>query len=146
MMIIGTRDAANRPEIGRGVGCHVPPGRDRMEVLISSWQWAGTVANIRETGQAALTFVRPSDYSCYQLKGPASLRPCTPEDLALCERYIAGVTAALAEQGVPPAMTAVWLTSRDIVAATVGIRDLSIKTPGENAGKRLEASRDLAAP
>jgi hypothetical protein len=141
MMIVGTRDGQNRPDIGRGVGCRVLPGRDRIEVLVSGWQWAGTVANIRETEEAAFTFVRPADYRAYQVKGRASLRDCTPEDITLCERYIATVTAALAEQGVPDAMTAAWLTPRDIVAATVEISGVSIKTPGHQAGMVIGAAR-----
>lgn len=139
MMIVGTSDSAKMPEIGRCVGCRVLPEPDAIEVLISGWQWPDTIDNLRETGEAALTFVRPSDYRAYQLKGRATLRSCTPQDMLLCERYVTDVTAALAEQGVPPPMAAVWLSNRDLVAARIDIRSISIKTPGSDAGKLVGA-------
>ncbi len=139
MMVIGTCDGANQPDVGRGVGCRVLLGTEAIEVLISGWQWPDTVANIRETGEAAFTFVRPSDYRSLQLKGSASLRQPTADDLALCERYIAGVTAALAEQGVPSSMIDVWLTNRELAIARLDVRAVSIKTPGSSAGSLVGA-------
>ena len=35
MMVIGTCDGANQPDVGRGVGCRVLPGGEFVEVLIS---------------------------------------------------------------------------------------------------------------
>ena len=134
MMVIGTRNRANMPDVGRGVGCRVLPDGETIEVLISAWQWPDTVANIRQTGDAAFTFVRPADYRSLQMKGPTSLRDCMPNDLALAERYVGSVTAALGEQGVPSSMTAVWLSGRDVAVATMDVRSLSIKTPGREAG------------
>ncbi len=139
MMIVGTSDSANQPDVGRGVGCRVLPSGETIEVLISGWQWPDTLANLIKTGQAAFTFVRPSDYRSLQLKGSASLRAATDDDHALCERYIAGVTAALAEQGVPSSMIEVWLTSRDLATAILDVRTISIKTPGSSAGALIGA-------
>jgi hypothetical protein len=145
MMIIGTQGGSNRPEIGRCVGSRVVPGRREVDIIISAWQWRGTVDNLRANGQAAVTFVRPSDYTSYQLKGRARVRPGGPEDAALSEAYIAAMTAALDEQGVQPAMAAVWLTSREAIAARISVESVSIKTPGHKAGTVLKADHDVAA-
>ncbi|MCJ8519429.1 hypothetical protein ABID21_002350 [Pseudorhizobium tarimense] len=134
MIILGTCSRGKLPDIGRGVGCRVLAAGDTVEVLVSAWQWPGTVANLRDTGEVAVTFVRAADYRAYQIKGRATLVDCTPEHHGLCDRYIAAATAALADQGVPTAMTEMWLMPRDLVVAHIGIRSLSIKTPGADAG------------
>lgn len=139
MMVIGTRDRTNQPDVGRGVGCRVLPGGEFIEVLISGWQWPDTVANIRETGEAAFTFVRPSDYRSLQMKGRASLRAATADDHRLCETYIASVSAALGEQGVPQPMIDVWLTGRELATARLEVHSVSIKTPGSSAGTLIGA-------
>jgi hypothetical protein len=145
MMIIGTQGGSNRPEIGRCVGSRVVPGSREVDVIISAWQWRGTVDNLRANGQAAITLVRPSDYTCYQVKGHARIRPAGPEDIALSEAYTAVVTAALDEQGVLPAMAAVWLTNREAVVARISIEAVSIKTPGHKAGTVVKADHDITA-
>jgi len=139
MMVIGTCNGANQPDVGRGVGCRVLTGGEFVEVLISGWQWPDTLANIRETGEAAFTFVRPSDYRSLQIKGRTSLREATSDDLALCEAYMRSVSAALGEQGVPQVMIDVWLTSRELAAAVFDVRTVSIKTPGSSAGTLIGA-------
>ncbi|HZH09606.1 MAG TPA: pyridoxamine 5'-phosphate oxidase family protein [Microvirga sp.] len=146
MMIIGTSDDRNRPEVGRCVGSRVLPRASGVEVIVSAWQWRRTVENLLANGKAAVTFVRPSDYACYQIKGLASVRDTTPEDVELSQAYIAAVTAALEEQGVAPAMSAVWLTNREAVVAQLSVETVSIKTPGPRAGAVLRADRGIAAP
>ncbi len=137
MTIVGTSDLAKRPDVGRGVGCRILDEPDTIEVLISRWQWAETIMNIEQTGQAAFTFVRPADYRAYQVKGDTHLRACEPADRDLSRRYIKNVTEALEEQGVPSSIAAVWLTDRDLVVARVKITSLSIKTPGSGAGSAI---------
>ncbi|MCF6367469.1 pyridoxamine 5'-phosphate oxidase family protein [Rhizobium halophilum] len=134
MIILGTCSRGKLPDIGRGVGCRVLAPGNTVEVLVSAWQWPETVANLRDTGEVAVTFVRVADYRAYQIKGRATLRDCTPQHYSLCNRYIAAATAALVDQGVPTAMTEMWLMPRDLVVAHFGIRSLSIKTPGADAG------------
>jgi hypothetical protein len=146
MMIIGTRDDRNQPEIGRCVGSRVVPDTSGVEVIISAWQWRRTVDNLLANGQAAITFVRPSDYACYQVKGRARIRMATASDMDLSQTYIAAVTAALDEQGVLPAMSAVWLTNREAIVAQLSVETASIKTPGQDAGTVLGADHGFADP
>src|SRR5262245_26107847 len=61
MTILGTCDTHGSPEIGRGVGSRVDSETGLLEVVLSSWQWPGTVANVRSHGRAAVTFARPHD-------------------------------------------------------------------------------------
>jgi hypothetical protein len=145
MMIIGTRDDRNRPEIGRCVGSRALPDASSVEVLVSAWQWRRTVDNLIVNGHAAITFVRPSDYACYQIKGRACIRMATASDIELSETYIAAVTAALDEQGVLPAMSAMWLANREAVVAQLSVETVSIKTPGQRAGTVLGRDHGFAA-
>lgn len=140
MIIIGTRDRDNRPEVGRGVGAKVTAG-GAVEIVVSGWQWAGTVDNLRNGSAAAVTFARPSDYVTYQLKGPAALRSADTADLTLAEGYLAAIRTTLEGLGLPPAVVAQWCTSRDAAVIRIAVADLFEQTPGPRAGRRLEGNR-----
>src|SRR5262245_61782830 len=90
MIIVGTRDAANRPSIGRAGGARIAEA-EGIDVVLSSWQWPDTISNLKANGQAAITFARPSEYVSYQLKGTARLRAAEQPDLDLSRRYQAGI-------------------------------------------------------
>src|SRR3569833_1882793 len=88
MIILGTCDAHGNPEIGRGIGARVDSSGAAVDVVVSSWQWPGTVANVRNSERAAITFARPSDYVTYQVKGRAQFAEYDAAASAICSRYI----------------------------------------------------------
>ncbi|MCF1503788.1 hypothetical protein [Afifella sp. H1R] len=141
MMIVGTRDRANRAEIGRGVGAWSVPDASAVEIVVSAWQWGATVANLRDTGAAAITFTRPVDYVSYQVKGRALVGEAPPAARDRSARYIAAMTEALAALGVTPAMSSLWLSGREPVLVRLAIEAVFHQTPGPRAGKEVEAER-----
>lgn len=134
MMTLATRDAGNRPMIARGSGGHVPAARDRVEIAISAHLWPETVANLRENGALAATFVDPASYRAFQLKGRATVRPPAPDERARAEAYVARTEAVLADLGVPRPAIRYWLTARDLVIASLAVDRIFEQTPGPRAG------------
>jgi len=80
MQIIGSANAARKPEVARGAGAWASPDRKSLSMIVSAWQWPQTIAYFRDNCRAAATFTRPSDYVSYQVKGTAELRPAPPEE------------------------------------------------------------------
>jgi len=134
LMTLGSRDAANRPMVGRGTGGHVPPALDRVEIAICTRLWPETAANLRDNGMLAATFVRPADYRAYQLKGRARLRPPEPEDVARAAAYVARTARLLGDLGVPRPLIDYWLSGQDIVVAELVVDRIFEQTPGPRAG------------
>lgn len=133
MIIVGTRDRANRPAVGRGVGARIV-GEEAIEIILSRWQWPDTVENIQANGQAAFTFANPQDYVSYQLKGPTSLRPAEPSDHRLASRYSSEILARFVALGLQPDFVTPWLAQRDLTVARLAVREIYLQTPGPRAG------------
>ncbi|MEW5421602.1 pyridoxamine 5'-phosphate oxidase family protein [Amorphus sp. 3PC139-8] len=140
MMIVGTRDRAGRPDIGRAVGARTTVDGSGLELVVSAWQYGATIDNLRHGGAIAITFVRPSDYVCYQIKGKASVSEAGPAGLVLSARYIAAMTETLALLGVTPEMSGAWLTSREPTLVRVMPEAVFVQTPGPGAGAALKGA------
>lgn len=132
LMTLATRDAGNRPMIARGSGGRIAGGQ--LEVAISAHLWPETVANLRDNGMLAATFVQPHDYRAFQLKGRAVLRPAGVEDEARAADYVARTEALLIGLGVPLASIRYWLTARDVAVATMVVDRMFEQTPGPRSG------------
>lgn len=139
MQIIGTADADHRPEVGRGVGAWPLDGR-RMAIVVSAWQWPGTVANLQDNGMIAATFSRPSDYVTYQIKGRADVREAAADEIERSERYMVAMVSALMRLGLAPEIIAPWLTHREARLVTVDIAAVFVQTPGAKAGSKLRSA------
>lgn len=137
MIIVGTSDQHGKPEIGRGVGAKVDAAAGAVELVLSAWQWPGTVENLRANGRVAVTFARPSDYVSYQVKGRATVRSVQAGDIVLSEGYMAGIVAALGDLGLAPGLAAPWLTNREAVVARILLAEIYVQTPGPQAGTAL---------
>lgn len=134
LMTLATRDAGNRPMIARGSGGLVPGEPGRVEIAISAHLWPDTVANLRDNGALAATFVDPASYLAFQLKGRASLRAADPADRARAETYVARTERILADLGVDRSAIRHWLTARDVVIASLAVDRIFEQTPGPRAG------------
>ncbi|HCL63675.1 MAG TPA: hypothetical protein DIC56_02265 [Rhizobium sp.] len=139
MQIVGTTGPVRRPAIGRGVGAWRSRDRGCIDLALSSWQWPETIANLRENGRIAVTFSRPSDYVTYQLKGTAALRPADEEEIERSARYIVAIVSTLMRLGLAPEIIAPWLTSRDVIVATITVSAVYVQTPGSKAGTKLRS-------
>lgn len=140
MCIIAVADASRRPSAGRGVGFHVGEDRETIEVIFSAWQWPRLEPALRLTGRLAATFVSPSDYVSFQLKGSATLRDTEARDLDCAERFMAKAAAELEHLGVPGPVIVPWLTDRDARVARIAVSEIYIQTPGPLAGMAASAS------
>uniref|UniRef100_A0A9E7ZVA9 Pyridoxamine 5'-phosphate oxidase family protein n=1 Tax=Bosea sp. NBC_00436 TaxID=2969620 RepID=A0A9E7ZVA9_9HYPH len=134
MCIIAGADAGGRPSAGRGVGFDVQEDRETIDVIFSTWQWPRLEAAIRQTGRMAATFVSPSDYVSFQLKGRASLEETAAHHQDCAERFMTAATNELETLGVPRHIIPPWLTTREIRVARLKISEIYVQTPGPLAG------------
>jgi hypothetical protein len=137
MIIVGTCDASARPAIGRAVGARLDADADVIELVLSSWQWPGTAANLLATGRAAVTFARPSDYVSYQVKGSAGVSEADAQALSLAESYIQEIALVLGGLGLERKLVAPWLTYRDPILIRMVVDAVYVQTPGAKAGQPL---------
>lgn len=134
MCIIAVADETGRPSAGRGVGFQLLEDRETIDVLFSDWQWPRLEPCIRQTGRIAATFVSPSDYVSFQLKGLASMRKTETADLDRADRFMTAATDELESLGVPRDLIAPWLTARETRVARLAISEIYVQTPGPLAG------------
>jgi hypothetical protein len=136
-IVVGTSDDTGRPDIGRAVGARVAADTGVIELVVSAWQWPVGAENLRANGRAAVTFARPTDYVCYQVKGRATLRAAEADDVALAERYMTDILAVLESLGLAPELAAPWLTSRGAIVVRLEAEHIFVQTPGAKAGRPL---------
>ncbi len=137
MQIIGSSNAARRPEIGRAMGAWISTGSDTIDLVTSAWQWPETVANLRENGRIAVTFARPSDYVSYQLKGQATIRPAEPGEVERSSQYIVAIVSTQMRLGMLPELIMPVLSNRDPMLITMCVASVFVQTPGSRAGERI---------
>ncbi|KSV88737.1 hypothetical protein N181_16180 [Sinorhizobium fredii USDA 205] len=137
MQIVGTADEALKPEIGRGAGAWASADRRMVHLVMSAWQWPGTVANLKANRRVAVTFSRPADYVSYQVKGEATLRSAEPDEIDRSGRYLVDMVSTLMRLGIPAEMIAPWLSNRDPFLVSIEVSDIFLQTPGAKAGTRL---------
>lgn len=143
-ILVGGRGAGFAPEIARGVGLCPGPGDDCIDVMISAWQWPGTVANLRDNGALALTVSDPRSYRTYQLKGTARLQPPTAACQEAAAAYVQQTLAMFDALAMPAGFAGHWLSLRDLVVARLTVEEIYIQTPGPTAGQRADAGTGAA--
>ncbi len=134
MCIIAAADESGRPSAGRGIGFDLLQDRETMDVMFSAWQWPRLEHAILQTGKIAATFVSPSDYVSFQLKGVAEMRDTQAHDLERANRFMAAATDELESLGVGRHLIAPWLTAREARVARLRISEIYVQTPGPLAG------------
>lgn len=136
-LILGTRDAALRPDAARACGAVVAPDRASITLFLPNAAAAQAIANLRENGLVALGVSRPYDNTAWQLKGTAAeVRDAAPAERAIVERYGALFTEALYLVGIPRAIMGrfvVWPAT----AVRFDIHDVFDQRPGPGAGRRV---------
>lgn len=139
-ILVGTRDAGQRPETTRAVGAAVSPDRTRLSVLLAEHTAERAIANLEDNGRIAVAFSRPIDNFAVQLKGRVTeLRRGDDADRRVAERYHAVYVEQLYMVGMPRSLSKrirVWPS----FAVTFEIDDIFVQTPGPGAGKPLEAT------
>lgn len=134
MCIIAVVDETGRPSAGRGVGFDLLDDHETVDVIFSAWQWPRLESSIRQTAKIATTFVSPSDYVSFQLKGSAAMRDMEALDLDRADRFMTAATDELESLGVPRHLIAPWLTAREARVARLKVSEVYVQTPGPLAG------------
>lgn len=139
-IVVGTRDAHNRPAVQRVVGVRVGDDLRSFILYVPDATGERTIANARATQRIAATFCRPVDYRSLQLKGRVTeVRPTREDERENVERYIHGFGGQVEVVGLPRSLTR-RLTYWPNTAVVVAIDDVFIQTPGPAAGNRFEGN------
>ena len=134
---IGTRDARLRPN-----GCVVTAVRveDEGRHLVAFIPRAVTPAvfdDLRQNGQAAVSFTRPSDDKALQVKGEfVSLTDASAADERFAKDQWGGFLKQLDVIGLPGEATSTWRLW-PCVAVRIRVTALFSQTPGPEAGAVL---------
>jgi hypothetical protein len=138
-ILVGTRDAACRPEGARGFGAAVDPGRGELTVFVAAVTGERTIANARANGRIAVCFTRIIDHRSIQLKGRAlEVRAARPDERALVDRYGDLLVEIMGEVGVPPRIV-MRLNRWPAHALRLRVESVFVQTPGPGAGAPLVA-------
>lgn len=135
-LLLGTRDRENRPACARLVGARVSEDRTKVTVLLPRPTGERCLANIAESGLAAVTFSRVMDNRAVQVKGRVVAREPTADDMAVAQTYREAFAVALDEVGLAPARST-RLTLHPAVALDVTVEAIFQQTPGPSAGQKL---------
>ena len=135
---IGTRNAAMRPN-----GCRVTAVRveDQGRHLVAYLPKAATPAildDLRDNGQAAVSFARPTDDRAVQVKGEfVSARDATPSEEDFVLGQWRGLLTELDKIGLAAfTSTSSWLMW-PCIAVTIRVTAVFSQTPGPEAGAVL---------
>jgi hypothetical protein len=140
-IIVGSRDAVQRPHLMRAVGCMLSDDRRQVTVLINQRAADKVLADLRANGLIAVVFSEPTTHRTLQLKGSdAQVLPCGSEGEAVAERHLRRFVDELADIGVR-ADVAQTLLARDggLAAIRFTVREAYEQTPGPQAGSALHA-------
>ena len=121
-------------------GSIVDRAKGRIDLIVSSWQWPQTIANVRRNSRLAVTFARPADYVSYQLKGRAAIIPASAAHRQCALHYIEAMTQTFAGLGLDRAVAAPWLLDLEPQVLRLAVEMIFVQTPGEKAGRILEPS------
>lgn len=138
MIIFGTRSAAGRPAIGRGLGARVSAGGREVEFYAGGRQWAEALEGLCVGAPVAVTFCRPADYRAFQLKGPVlAMGPASQADMERSTTYAEAMNQVLKGLGVTDAQIERWLRPERLVTLRLQVAELFAQTPGPGAGEQL---------
>lgn len=135
MLVMGTADPDGQPAIARAVGVRHGDGQ-ALRVIYSRTRWPHVEPHIAATGLLALTCVQPSDYTAYQLKGPAAVGVLDDADRACNASYLARAQDILPPATTDPRHAAIWMDSDDLGVIVQQVREAYVQTPGARAGVR----------
>jgi hypothetical protein len=136
-ILVGTCSAARAPACGFGIGVRVDAGGGRIRVYLPASASAALVADLRATGEIAVTVSRPRDHRTFQLKGAVvAIADGDEADRAAIDRHLSQWAEELAMVGTPRQLTA-RVRAWPCHAVDVAVREIYSQTPGPGAGAPL---------
>jgi hypothetical protein len=138
MMVVSTRDQRFRATIGRGTGALYDEATGLIDLFVCRAQWPDVVENAAPGGKIAATFVRPTDYLCYQIKGVIEdITPATEAEAARGQLYVERMLTLMEALEVRRAQLSHSLCARDLMRIGFHPSDVFLQSPGPHAGERL---------
>ena len=141
-IIVGSRDARQRPHVMRAVGCRLSSDRRRVTVLMPQASGRAVLDDLHDNGQIAVVFSEPTSHLTLQLKGhDAKVASCEAGDAALAEAYLHGFVEEIGQIGLAAEVAHTMLRHGDtLVAVHFTVAAAFEQTPGPAAGEPLAAS------
>ncbi len=139
--VMASRDANNMPNVCRAVGCKVSRDRRQVTLLVSARQALGVLADLRATGDLAVTFSEPPTHRALQIKGKvAKIAAATKADMKVAAHYRERFVDQVVSVGYPEDTIRTFITvpDSDLVAVTFAPEAVFAQTPGPGAGAPLK--------
>ncbi|HVE53744.1 MAG TPA: hypothetical protein VNB23_10230 [Ramlibacter sp.] len=143
-VIVGSRDAALRPSVMRGVGSRVEQDGREITVYLSRPQSRQLVQDLAATGHIAVVFSEPSTHRTLQLKASrVEMRNADDGDVPVLERYLRSMEHEVQKAGfgLPLARAMLAHSLEDVVAVRFTPEQAFDQTPGPRAGTALGGGR-----
>jgi len=138
MMVASTRDHRFRATIGRGTGALYDEATGLIDIFVCRAQWPDVVENAATGGKIATTYVRPTDYLCYQIKGVIEdVTPATEAETARGQLYVERMLNVFETIEVQRTQLSHSLCAKDLVRIGFHPSDVFTQSPGPHAGKRM---------
>ena len=139
-IILASRDAANRPNLVRALGCRVDRDGRRVTVFVAASQAAALLDDLRGNGRIAAVFTQPTTHRSLQLKGSdAVVARLRRDDRPRLAAYGDAMVVELEQMGVSEAHTRSMLACEpdDVLAVSFTPAAAFVQTPGPDAGAPL---------
>jgi hypothetical protein len=131
---IGARNARLQPSGARAAAVTVDPDGSHILVYLPDLGASRILPDLEATGQAAVSFGRPTDDRASQVKGiVTAIRPASPDERATITAQWQGFMRQLETIGIPREIALGWATWPAVV---VRLRVTAVfeQTPGPLAG------------
>jgi general stress protein 26 len=136
--MVGTVNAAGRPQTTYAWGTRVHPDGHMVDFFIASDLADGVVANLRKSAKLAMTVVDPVSYRSIQLKGTfLSVANTTEEDKAWIARHRQAFEVTTMLVGDPPDVITNFIPAGPMTRFTFEALMGFDQTPGPGAGRPL---------
>jgi hypothetical protein len=136
-ILIAVRDVNMAPYGVRVSAVAVDEDRTHVTAYIHQSVAAKILEHLKENGQVALGFSRPTDHRAYQVKGTfVDSHVCRPRERDFVQRQFEAFRGELEAVGIPPSMTAKW-KSWPSVAVRILVTEVFAQTPGPGAGEAV---------
>jgi hypothetical protein len=137
-IIVGSRDAAQRPHLMRALGCRIDPDLRQVTVFMGCESARAVLEDVQANGRIAVVFSEPTTHRSVQLKGDdAALRPLEPGDAAIIEDHRRRFGEEIGLLGFPLRVAQTLLEHGECVAVRFTPQAAFDQTPGPHAGAAL---------
>ncbi|WP_326540946.1 hypothetical protein [Pseudorhodoferax sp.] len=144
--IVASRGLDLRPSLMRAMAADIRDDGRLVTALVARAQAGQLLQDIAATGAVSVVFSEPLSHRTVQLKAArAALRPATPADAPLLQRYLASMEQEIGAVGHGPEFVRAMLACRieALVVIEFAPEQGFDQTPGPRAGAALPPMADV---